>query len=104
MLDSKCKSLLTLFNDRVEIAYKRLKINPRYLAICERQKRTERIVEELYNERFIREERKTIRRHYEGEIEKNSMDCHECYIQGLKDGFQLVIGLGIITDDAHNNF
>jgi len=94
MVDDKWKSLTTLLFEREEIANKRLKDNSLYLELCECQEQTEEVVERMYHERFTHEERIIIRRHYEGETEKSSMEIHESYIQGLKDCFQLVTWLG----------
>ena len=36
-----------------------------------------------------------IQHHYEGETERSGMEMQENYLQGLKDGFLLMIHLGI---------
>lgn len=91
MTESERKSLMTLICEREEIAYKRLKGNLQYQEICQRQEETEKVVEELYYNRFTQEERTTIRRHYEGNNEKDFHEINEVYVQGFKDCFRLVI-------------
>lgn len=99
MTEKEIKSIKSLIVEREEIAYKRLKGNIPYQDICERQDETEKIVEELYHDRFTKEERITIRRHYEGETEKDGMEINEVYIQGFKDCFKLVTYMGLLSDD-----
>jgi len=93
MTNKEYRSILTLVGESKELAYKRLKNNPCYMMLDERQRQTEEVVEAMYRERFTKDERLAIRRHYEGETEKCSIEDDEVYFQGLKDGFQLVLGL-----------
>lgn len=98
MTETEIKAIKSLMVERQEIAYKRLKGNIPYQEICYRQYESEKIVEELYYDRFTKEERITIRRHYEGENEKEFYETNEVYIQGFKDCLKLTLILGILTD------
>ena len=89
---------MTLLYERKETAYKRLKNNPVYLEVYERQQKTGEDVEKLYHERFTKDERITVRRHYEGETEKNCLEEDEVYFQGMRDCFQFILHLGILAD------
>ena len=79
----------TLMGAREETAFRHLEYDTDYQEICKQQKKSEEIVEELYQQ-FEKPDRLTIRRHYEGEIYKTSFQIKEAYIQGLRDCFSLV--------------
>ncbi|MCL2851929.1 MAG: hypothetical protein FWE20_02680 [Defluviitaleaceae bacterium] len=98
MTENERKSLRTLISEREELAYRRLCKNPGYMKICERQSQTEEVIEEIYHKRFNQDELLIIRRHYEGETEKSSMEEDEVYFQGLRDCFQFILHLGILAD------
>lgn len=78
----------SLIGAREEFALRRLDSDLDYQGICKRQKKSEETVEELL-ERFEKEERITVRRHYEGEVEKTNCEIKVAYIQGLRDCFRL---------------
>ena len=71
-------------NSRIELSYRRLKEDPAYLELCDRQEESEDMVEELLH-KLEKEERIIIRRHYEGESEREDEELTEAYIQGLRD-------------------
>lgn len=96
MSETEIKAIKSLIAERQEIAYKRLQGNIAYQDICYRQGESEKTVEALYHDRFTKEERIAIRRHYEGENEKEFYETNEIYIQGFKDCFRLIIFLGIL--------
>ena len=98
MISSEWQSLMSLFTEREEVDYKRLKNNFRYLELCDRQKPTEEAVEEMYQEKFSKEEQIGTCRHYEGETEKYSMKTQEVYIQGMRDCFNIIVRLGVLSD------
>ena len=87
------QALRSLIVSREELALKRLAENPDYLEICEKQKQSEGIIEELYQQ-FEKSDRITIRRHYEGEVHKKNLEYKEVYLQGLRDCFRLFTFLG----------
>ena len=97
MTDEDRMIFKSLINKREEIACNRLKDNQQYLEVCKQQSKTEDMVEELYR-RFEKEERIFIRRHYEGETHKQSLEIDEVYLQGLRDSFKLIAFLGVFSD------
>lgn len=87
------QALGALFDSRDNLVWNRLKENPQYLELCRRQDESEKEVEELLH-RFEKHDRITIRRHYEGEAEQESIASKELYVQGLRDCFKLITFLG----------
>ena len=100
MDDEKYNMLKMLVNMRQEAIFSRLNSNPRYLEVCVRQEKTEDKVEELFR-RFKKDERIAIRRHYEGELEKQSFESDEAYLQGLRDCAQFLMFLGILSRETY---
>lgn len=86
-------ALRSLIGAREDIALKRLGENQEYLRICKEQEHSEEVVEELYQQ-LEKSDRITIRRHYEGEIQKANFESKEAYLQGLRDCFKLFVFLG----------
>lgn len=95
MSETEINGIKSFMAERQEIAYKRLQGNRAYQDVFYKQDESEKIVEALYHDRFTKEERIAIRRHYEGENEKEFYEMNEVYIQGFKDCFRLIIFLGI---------
>jgi hypothetical protein len=83
MTNEEQKMFKTFINMREEIAINRFKNNLQYLELYAQQEKTENMVEELF-QRFEREERIAIHRHYEGEIIKHGFEVDEVYLQGLR--------------------
>jgi hypothetical protein len=98
MPELEMREIKSLMAARQEIALTRLMGNIDYQDICHRQSETAKAVEEFYNDRFTTEERITIRRHYEGGIEKSHYETDEVYLQGFRDCFKLVIFFGLLLD------
>lgn len=86
----------TVIGSRIEIALKRLKETSHFQVMLKKQSETEAMVEELL-QKLEKEERITIRRHFEKKVEKEGEELNEAYIQGLKDCIQLLLLLGIFT-------
>ena len=78
----------SLIGAREDFALRQLDRNLEYQQVCERQDKSEKTVDELF-ERFEKEERITICRHYEGDVEKTNYEIKAAYIQGLRDCFRL---------------
>lgn len=93
MTNEEREMLKTLINMREEIAMNRLKNNLQYLEVYVQQEKTENIVKELF-QRFERDERISIHRHYEGETRKHGFEIDEVYLQGLKDSIKFFAFLG----------
>lgn len=83
----------TFINMREEIAMNRLKNNLQYLEVYAQQEKTENMVEELF-QRFERDERISIHRHYEGETRKHGFEMDEVYLQGLRDSIKFLVFIG----------
>jgi len=75
-------ALRSLIGSRVDIALERLEEKLEYLKICKEQEESGEIVEEFYQQ-FEKSDRITIRRHYEGEVEKTNLEIKEVYLQGI---------------------
>lgn len=99
MTDYEKKMLRTFITQRQEIAYNRLRENECYQAICERQKRTDADVDEVLH-KLEKDERLTVRRHYEGETEKTGIELNEVYLQGLQDSVKILALLGVFGAGA----
>lgn len=95
MTEEEIRAIKSLIAEREEITYQHLKGNKQYQDICNRQKEVRKTIEELYSNRFTKEEQSAIENYYEGENEKRSIEIDEVYSHGLKDCFKLVIYLGI---------
>lgn len=96
MTNEEQKMFKTFINMREEIAMDRLKNNLQYLELYVQQEKTENMVEELF-QRFEREERIAIHRHYEGETRKHGFEVDEVYLQGLRDSIKFLAFLGIFN-------
>jgi|GEM_PF-4428575 len=83
-----------LMSKRQEVAYEHLEKNEEYKQLCEKQEKTRVMVEKLYD-CFIEDEKTIISDYYMGEFEKSVLQEHYIYIQGLKDGFDLLKYAGL---------
>lgn len=83
-------ALRSLIGSRVDIALERLEEKLEYLKICKEQEESGEIVEEFY-QKFEKSDRITIRRHYEGEVEKTNLKSKKSIYRGL---FKLFAFLG----------
>jgi len=93
MTDSEKKMLRQFISQRQEFVYRRLKENTRYQEVCERQRKTDAAVDEVL-QKLEKDDRITVRRHYEGETEKTGVELNEAYIQGLRDSVKILALLG----------
>lgn len=84
-----CDVLRSLIGARENFALTKLDNNLEYQSVCRNQGKSAETVEEQY-QRFEKADRITIRRHYEGEIQKTNYQIKEAYIQGLRDCFCLI--------------
>lgn len=82
-------ALRSLIDAREDFALKQLEKDPEYLSVCQEQEKTEKIVDELLM-KLEKPDRITIRRHYEGELNKTDYEIKAAYIQGLRDCFSLL--------------
>lgn len=99
MTDFESKMLRQFIAGRQEIVFRRLKENARYLEVCDRQKQTDTIVDELLH-KLEKDERITIRRHYEGETGKTGIELNEVYLQGLRDSVRILALLGVFGGEV----
>lgn len=96
MTNSERIILNGLIDSRLEIAWKRLDENTAYQEQCREQEKSGERAEELLH-KLTKEERITIRRHYEGETAKMSFELNEAYIQGLRDSVKILASLGFFS-------
>jgi len=96
MTNSESIIINGLIDSRLEIAWQRLDENTVYQEQCRQQKISGQAAEGLLN-KLAKAERLTIRRHYEGETAKNSLELNEAYIQGLRDCLNALILLGAFS-------
>ena len=89
MTKMTAEAIGSLILARQDWACTRLDENREYKFLREQQKQSEKMVEELY-QCFDKNEQRSIRRHYEGEILLENFRLDEVYIQGLRDGFELI--------------
>ena len=89
MTEMTAEAIHLLMDSRKERVLLHLDEDTEYKFLCKQQKESEKIVDELYG-RFEKSERQTIRAHYESQIELENCRLDEVYIQGLRDGFELV--------------
>lgn len=74
---------------RIEIALLRLRNNPAYMGRCRQQDKSEGKVERLLH-KLNKDERITIRRHFEGQTVKQNFELNETYLQGMRDNIQIL--------------
>lgn len=70
--------------ERVEAALFRCRENPAYMERCRQQDASGEVVDGLLK-KLKEKERRTICRHYEGEIVKQNFELDETYLQGMRD-------------------
>lgn len=100
MTDAERIMVKTFINSRLEIAFQRLKDNPAYVKHCRAQDKSAVVVDELLNA-LSKDDRITIRRHYEGETEKESFELNETYLQGLKDCIRVLAFLNAFETELY---
>lgn len=88
MTNETRQTIGALISARQDCAFRRLQHNAEYVNLVSSQDRSEQLVEEYY-QRFDKADRVFIRRHYEGEKFKESLELDEIYLQGLRDSFRL---------------
>lgn len=81
-------AVYSLIDAREEVALRNLQNNEDYQTLCKQQAQSEEVIEALF-QRFEQTEYKTIRRHYEGELQKMDFEIKHAYVQGLRDCFIL---------------
>lgn len=79
--------------ERIEVALFRCRENPAYIERCRQQNESEEAVDSLL-EKLKKKERRTIRRHYEGEIVRENFELDETYLQGMRDCIYILSCLG----------
>jgi len=99
MESAERKALQSITDFRIGVAIRRLKANPRYEEICGRLEKADTRVEELY-QCFEKEELLFIRRYYEDETLKTSLEFDEIYFQGLKDAINILKFLGVLSQEV----
>jgi len=96
MTDEERMMLRTFISDRAEVSRKWLEDNKEYGKICERQEKTGAIVDKLLRQ-LDDEDCRSVRRHFEGETERDCMEGYAIYIQGLRDSVKILILLGVFN-------
>lgn len=85
--DMERNAYKVFITSRIEVSLQRLKDNPEYNAYCRQQDASGDVVEEILH-KLDKDDRITIRRHYEGQTVKENFELDSAYIQGLKDCFR----------------
>ena len=96
MTNSERKILREFVGGRLGIMYDRLKDNTRYIEVCEQQKISDEVADALLH-KLEKDERITVRRHYEGEVIKTGIEIDEAYLQGLRDSVKILSLLGVFS-------
>lgn len=96
MTNSERKILREFVSGRLDIMFDRLKDHTGYIEICERQKISDDVADMLL-QKLEKDERITIRRHYEGEVIKTGIEIDEAYLQGLRDCVKILSLLGVFS-------
>ena len=99
MTNSERKVLREFVSGRLAIMFDRLKENTRYIEVCEQQNNSEQVAGALLH-KLEKEERITIRRHYEGEVVKTGIEIDEAYLQGLRDSVNILTLLGVFSAEV----
>lgn len=94
-----CKAFII---SRIEVSLQRVKDNPEYRDYCRQQDASGDVVEELLH-KLDKDDRITIRRHYEGQTTKENFELDSAYIQGLKDCFRVLSFLGAFRVEVDLN-
>lgn len=100
MTDTTRNPYREFVSERVEIALFRLDDNQAYMERCRQQDASEEVVDSLL-EKLKKKERRTIRRHYEGEIVKQNFELNETYIQGMRDCIYILSCLDAFQKEVH---
>lgn len=90
MISQTQKSLRTLVDLRIEVAMRRLKENPHYTEICEKQAATEGKISKVFQD---------AENYFENQAIRDGLEFNEIYIQGLKDSIHLLKFLGIVKQE-----
>lgn len=99
MNDMERNAYRGVINARLEIALKGLRKNPKYIERCHQQEKSGELVEELLHQ-LEKDDRITIRRHYEGEIAKECDELNEAYVQGLRDCMKFLMFLDVFHTEV----
>ena len=99
MESTERKALHSITDFRIGVAVRRMRLNPQYEEICERHEKEGARIEELY-QCFEKEELLFIRRYYEDETLKSSLESDEIYYQGLKDAINILKFLGVLSQEV----
>ena len=98
MTNTERQALREFIGSRQDIALNRLVDNTQYQEMCQRQGKTSADADNAL-EKLEKEDRITIRRHYEGEMERTSFELDEVYLQGLRDSVKILALLGVFGMD-----
>lgn len=91
-----CRELLS---SRIGLALARASKNPAYRDICCQQEESARKAEAILSS-LEKEKRLVIRRHYEGETEKENQELLEAYLQGMRDCLYILGVLDVFSRRA----
>lgn len=90
------ESWKNLITSRIDAALERVnRSNSEYIKLCKQQEKDEKIVDMLLK-KLEQEEQAVIRQYYDKEIEKENYELEGAYMQGVKDGIRLLLGLGVL--------
>jgi len=102
MTEDEIKILKALANARIETAVLDLKdTNPRYSEVCHEQELSWQTADEILN-RLSKDDRRTVIRHYEGEVHRFGFEIDAAYLQGMRDCIKALIFFG--TFNSSNGY
>ena len=89
MVNPTQEAISDLIDYRINIAIDRADQNPEYLTLCNQQNEVQKEIDA----NFSQDERRLIQELDENETAKNCIINQEVYIEGLRDGFRLIVAL-----------
>ena len=97
-LNNGREDLKSLISARLEISLLRVKHNPEYIKICQKQDESRETAEALLH-KLPKEERLLIERHYDGQIAKENYELRGAYLQGMRDCISFLSSLDVFQKD-----
>ncbi|MDL2258159.1 hypothetical protein LJC42_03240 [Eubacteriales bacterium OttesenSCG-928-K08] len=94
MNDNEKKIVKTLIDSRYTVALERLKENPQYAKVCQQQEVSGEAADTLLH-KLEKDERITVRRHFEGETHKTGFELDAVYLQGISDCLRALVFLAV---------
>ena len=96
MTEDERQIFKTLAGTRAEAAILNLKdTDPQYCEVCQEQEHSWLVADEILK-RLPKDDRRTVIRHYEGEVHRFSFELDAVYLQGVRDCIKALMFFGVL--------